>query len=146
MPDPEGSGSEVYELATSGGGCERCAALNGSRWSEPPPVPLHVKCQCSVELVSDGADGQRECGDNTWTFEHVAVPSWDDDSCVWTFRVTIDCWDGRTYEYEADVEVPLAGWGPELEGLEDFVFNELSDQAEETMAMVCTSCEPELNS
>ena len=41
---------ELYEFVTTGEkSCERCMALAGSQWRQPPNPP-HAHCECEVDL------------------------------------------------------------------------------------------------
>jgi hypothetical protein len=69
--DDEEEEYEVYEFVTTGEKtCERCMALAGSQWREPPDPP-HAHCECEVVVKMAGRHAPRDCGDTTWSMEAI---------------------------------------------------------------------------
>jgi hypothetical protein len=139
---------EVYVFVAGGEACERCQALAGSQWREPPDPP-HAHCACDVDVRVVGRREQRECGDNTWTLEPlqdgtVHYGPAGSDTFEWGFLVTIDCWDGLVHEFEIWVDMGAdSDYAPGLDGFADmeaFAWNEVYDEAEEIAAQVCRPC------
>jgi hypothetical protein len=154
MPDDEDEESEVlYELVATGENtCERCMALAGTQWTEPPSRP-HDHCECEIVATGPGDGQARDCGDNEWSFERLAdgVTHYGpatDFGWEWGYSVTIDCWDGRSYETEIWVDMGYdRDWPPTVEAFDEmdaYAWSELYDQAEEVAAQVCTPCDPPL--
>jgi hypothetical protein len=154
MPeDEEEEGDVLYELVATGEHtCERCMALTGTQWTERPARP-HDHCECEIVTLGPDDGRQRACGDNHWSFEKLADGTMnygpaDDFGWEWGFTVTIDCWDGRTWDAEVWVDMGYdRDWPPTVEAfqdMDDFAWSELHDQAEELAALVCTPCTQEL--
>ena len=143
----------VYEFVAAGESCERCQALSGTQWSEPPGLP-HPHCECEIEPKLAGLHEPRECGDTTWSMEHLhggtARYGPGGANFEWGFNVTIDCWDGATYEFEIWVDMGTEADYPgyysegDVGEMESFAWSEIYDQAEEVAAQVCRPCEPPL--
>jgi hypothetical protein len=154
--DEDEEGDEVCEfVATGENSCERCAALDGTEWQSPPDPP-HAHCECEVQPRRAGSHESGECGDNSWSIEHVS----DGEGTVrygsglnagseWGFVVTIDCWDGAVYEFEVWVDM---GSDDQYPGdvdeagaaMEGYAWSEIYDEAEAVAAQVCKPCEEEL--
>ena len=143
---------EVYEFVTTGEkSCERCMALEGSQWDQPPNSP-HPHCACEVQVRPKGArkPGQ-SCEDTTWNFEPISATTYGEpksEGFEWGYRVTIDCWDGGSYDFEIWVDMgQLSDWPVtdtlELE-LEAHVISELDDDVEEVIGRVGRPCTPEV--
>jgi hypothetical protein len=153
--DEEQEDAVVYEFVTTGERtCERCMALAGSQWREPPDPP-HAHCECEVVPVVTGVHSPRDCGDNTWSME--AIPGGESTvrygpgglgGFEWGFNVTIDCWDGGLYEFEMWVDIGKdSDWPGGTDAFDDmdaFAWSELYDQAEAVSAQVCSPCEAPL--
>lgn len=66
----------VYELVNGPNACDICTAMAGL-YPTPPDVPIHVKCECTVEMVDpEDPDGV--------TYE-VRNVQWDEES--WTEEI-----------------------------------------------------------
>jgi hypothetical protein len=149
MGEEEESAVEVYEFVVSGeNSCERCIGLAGTRWLEPPP-PLHARCECEVRLVVTSEERPKDCNDTTWDIEHVdngAVTYGPDGaaSFEWGYRVTINCWDGATHEFETWVDMGLASDWPITDDLESeieaYAWDKVYEEAEMVVAQVCQPC------
>lgn len=144
-------GKKVYQLVTtSGDPCERCQAMAGSVWDEPPG-PIHRHCQCEVRPVIVGLHGRREdCSYNFFGFEQFGVVHYgppEENAQESGFKVYIDCWDGFVYEYETWLDIGGdSDWAPGIAGFEDmlnYALDRLSDEASEVAGRVCQPC-PEL--
>jgi hypothetical protein len=155
--DDEEEEYEVYEFVTTGEKtCERCMALAGSQWREPPDPP-HAHCECEVVVKMAGRHAPRDCGDTTWSME--AIPGGEStvrygpgglDGFEWGFNVTIDCWDGGVHEFEIWVDMgsedDYGGVFSEtiFADLNAFAWSEVYDEAEAVAARVCQQCSPPL--
>ena len=138
--------SVLYRFSVGGEGCERCQALDGSLWTEAPPPP-HPYCQCLVETVAGDAQS-RECGDNRWTMEYERTENYSIDSFKYIFKVTIECWDGATTEFESEVDYGSDSSWPHTSEVFDIwnelAWSELYDEAEEVAAQFCQPCQQPL--
>jgi len=154
MPEDDEDEDEVYEFVAAGEhSCERCAALNGSQWSEPPNPP-HAHCECEVQVRPRVPRMPKEnCEDTTWSLQPLTDGAVDYDAggetgVEWGFQVTIDCWDGGSWDFEIWVDLGKASdWdmADDYEAqLEGFVWNEVYDEVETVIARVCRPCTPEL--
>jgi hypothetical protein len=154
--------TQIYEfVATGENTCERCAALDGSQWQEPPNPP-HAHCECEVKVRPAGLHEPRECGESHWSIEHLAPPNPTvrytsdgaayPDSFEWGFMVTVSCWDGLEYEFEIWVDMGIQDDYGDLmsdtdgayEAMEAYAWSEIYDEAEAVLARVCRPCAPEL--
>lgn len=149
--EEEDDKEEVYEfVATGENTCERCAALNGTLWQEPPNPP-HAHCECEVQPRLGGYHARRDCGDNRWTVE--ALPGGEgtvrygpaeDSGQEWGFNIEIDCWDGLIHEFEIWVDMGKdSDWPANETGFDDmgnFAWSELYDEVEAVAAQVCRPC------
>lgn len=148
-------GEAVYEFVPTGEHtCERCMALAGSQWQEPPSPP-HAHCECEVQVKRVGRSKPRDCGDNMWTMR--PVPGGNGTvrygpgglgGFEWGFIVTIDCWDGSTYEFEIWVDMGKDDDWPDgldaFDVMDGYAWSEVYDEAEAVAARVCQPCEPPL--
>jgi hypothetical protein len=154
--DDEEEDGELYEFVTTGEhSCERCMALAGSQWREPPNPP-HAHCECEVVPLPSGVHRQRDCGDTTWSIEHipgsgtVRYGAGGLDGFEWGFTATIDCWDGLSHEFEIWLDMGNEDdYGGALsetlyEDLMAYAWSELYDEIEAVVARVCRPCSPEL--
>jgi len=153
---PEDEEDEVYEFVAGGGEntCERCMAMNGSQWPMPPNQP-HAHCECEVVVRPRYPRTPREnCEDTTWSFSQIphsgayTYGEGSDEGFEWGYNVTIDCWDGGSYEFEIWLDMgKLSDWPmtdtfeQELEG---YVWDQLYDDVEAVIARVCRPCTPQL--
>jgi hypothetical protein len=146
--EEEGEDDEVYEfVATGEHSCERCLALDGTLW-EQPPNPPHAHCECEVQVRRKGArkPGQ-SCEDTTWSFENISAASYGESGSQgfeWGYLVTVECWDGPVYEFEIWIDMgQLSDWPvtDSLEAeLEGYAWNEMYDEVEAVIANVCAPC------
>jgi hypothetical protein len=153
--DEEEEEYEVYEFVTTGERtCERCMALAGSRWREPPDPP-HAHCECEVQPKIASVHKPRDCGDTTWSMapipgggSTVRYGSGDLSGFEWGFTVTIDCWDGGVYEFEIWLDMGKDSDWPVIEttfqDMEAYAWSELYDEIEAVAARVCRPCEAPL--
>lgn len=155
--DDEEEATEVFEFVTTGEkSCERCMALSGSRWTDPPSPP-HAHCECEVVPHIKGIHKQRTCDDNTWSFEPIGGGGGTVrygpgglDGFEWGFKVTVDCWDGLSHEFEIWVDMghedDYGGAFSDtiFEDLNAFAWSELFDEVEAAAARLCKQCSPEL--
>lgn len=145
--------AEVYEFVTTGeNSCERCMALNGTQWREPPDPP-HPHCECEVQVKVVGRHSPRDCGDNTWSIAHLSDGTVNygpaaDYGWEWGFNVTIDCWDGSVYEFEIWVDMGKDSDWPindtMFDDMDAYAWSEIYDEAEAVAAQVCRPCAPPL--
>lgn len=134
---------EVYEfVATGENSCERCMALNGTQWREPPDPP-HAHCECEVQVKMTGRHSPRDCGDNTWSVEHLPNGTVNygpaaDYGWEWGFNVTIDCWDGYVYSFEIWVDMGKDSAWPigdtMFDDMDAYAWSEIYDEAEAVAA------------
>lgn len=155
MPaDAEQEEATVYEFVAAGENtCERCMALSHSTWREPPNPP-HAHCECEIVPHKKGVHRPRDCGDTTWSIEHIPQSGTvvygpaADYGWEWGFKVTIDCWDGGTYEFEIWVDMGYdRDWPPTVEAfdaMDAYAWSEIYDEAEAVAARVCRPCNPPL--
>jgi hypothetical protein len=151
--ETEEEGDEVYEFVASGENtCEQCAALDGTEWLDPPEPP-HDHCECEVVPRIVGYHESGECGDNSWSIEHLSEGTIrygpGGSGFEWGFAVTIDCWDGLVYEFEIWVDMGTEGdygadFGDAQDAMEGYAWSEIYDEAEAVAARVCRACEEEL--
>jgi hypothetical protein len=140
---------DVYEFVVTGeNSCERCMALAGTQWNEPPDLP-HAHCECEIRLVVSSSERPKDCSDTTWSIEHVETGGHisygeTDTWFEWGFLVTIECWDGRIHEFESWVDMGLASDWPitdDIEGeIEAHAWDQVYDEAEMVVAQVCLPC------
>jgi hypothetical protein len=142
---------EVYEFVTAGKNtCERCMALAGSQWHEPPNPP-HDHCECEVQIKIMGTHWrqQRDCTENDVTIQSlpngtVNYGPADDFGFEWGFWVEIDCWDGLIHGFEIWVDMGKNSDYPNtddvFEVMEAFAWSELQDEIDAVMSRVCRLC------
>jgi hypothetical protein len=154
--DSEQERVEVYEFVAGGAEntCERCMALEGTQWREPPSPP-HAHCECEVQLKTVGMNRNRNrtCEDNEVTISHlqngtVTYGPAEDFSFEWGYLVEIDCWDGLIHAFEIWVDMGKNNDYPNTDDafdiMEAYAWSELQDEIEAVMARVCRPCPQQL--
>jgi hypothetical protein len=140
---------DVFEFVAGGESCERCEALDGSRWSEPPSLP-HAYCNCEITPVDAGsADdwGSTDACGNSWEAETTGNVEFygpaDDPSLEWEVQITVECADGSGGEFLIYID---SGRDSAYDSPEDrgaYIWSEAYDEGDELMAQVC-QCVPKL--
>jgi hypothetical protein len=140
---------KVYEFVSGDEACDRCHAIDGTRWEEPPSLP-HEYCNCEIVVVdtkrSDDWGSMDNCG-NTWEAETTGNVEFygpdNDPSLEWEIQITVQCADGTGGEFLIYID---SGRDSEYASPFDrgeYIWSEAYDQGEELMAQVC-QCVPQL--
>jgi len=140
---------DAWEFVAGDEACERCQALDGSQWDEPPSLP-HQYCNCEITPAHPHGDDPwgnlDDCG-NSWAADiTVNVEEYgptDDPGLEWEVEITVECNDGSGGEYRfwVDSGRDSAYQTPLDRGA--YIWDNAYDQAEEIMSQVC-QCSEEL--
>jgi hypothetical protein len=139
----------VWEFVAGGEACERCAALEGSQWEEPPSLP-HRYCNCEIIPVHPHADdpwgNMDDCG-NTWSVDTLLPSEFygpaDDPAIVWAATMTVECSDGMGGEYQVQIDSGRDSAYQTPLDRAAYIWDNGYNQAEEIMSQVC-ECDRQL--
>jgi hypothetical protein len=139
---------EGWEFQATGNSCPICTSLDGQVFTAQPERP-HDSCDCDIKPVRKDS---RDCGDNQWWIDKIETQRPGGRTLLFKVTIIVDCWDDKTFTAVTTVDmtdryqdsVNRHDTMDFLDSLEDLIFDEIADGAEELVAQHCADCKPQI--